>query len=151
MSDLNRRQFVIATVSTVCACAMGEICAAAGPTSTATTIDIGTPADYAKDGVTDKWSKTDKFFVVRNEGKLYAPSAICTHKRNTLRVKEGQIYCASHGSKFSLMGVPTKGPAKSPLYRYAITKDSKGHLIVDKTKQFDEKDWDKADAFLKLD
>ena len=151
MSELNRRQFVIASVSAACACALAETCMAAGPTTGSSTVDIGTLADFTKDGVTDKWARTEKFFVIRNERKLYASSSTCTHKRTTLRVRNGEIACPAHGSKFSLMGVPTKGPAKSPLYRYAISKDARGHLIVDKTKQFDEKDWDKPDAFLKLD
>jgi len=42
-----------------------------------------------------------------------------------------------------------KGPAKGSLFRYAIKEDEKGHLIVNRDKQFDEKQWDDPAAFVK--
>ncbi len=156
MSELNRRDFVKATVALACACCSCELLAADAATAPAATtgaktVDVGAMSDFSKDAVSDKWAKTDKFFIIRHEGRIYAPSSICTHKRNTLKLKEGTITCPAHGSKFTELGVPTKGPAKIPLYRYKITKDEKGNLVVDKTKQFDEKDWEQEGAFVKVD
>ena len=157
MSNLNRRQFVAAAAAMACGAAMPcQWCMGAEAEQPkddkpqSTTVDAGALSDYAKDGVWDKFAKSDKVLIVRHEGKLFAPSATCTHKKYTLRLKEGVIVCPGHGSRFTEMGVPIKGPAKVPLFRYGISKDDKGHVIVDKTKQFEEKKWDEEGAFLKV-
>ncbi|HEX8525138.1 MAG TPA: Rieske 2Fe-2S domain-containing protein [Tepidisphaeraceae bacterium] len=150
MSEINRRQFVQATVALACACCTCDAFAEAAKESGSKTVDCGSISDFSKDAVTDKWATSEKFFIVRHEGKIYAPSAICSHKRKQLKIKDGKIFCPGHGSKFDDMGVPTKGPASTPLYRYKVTKDEKGHLVVDKTKQFEEKEWDKEGAFVEI-
>jgi Rieske Fe-S protein len=153
MSEINRRDFVAAAAVTVCGCMLAGEAFADAPkaadtpkASAPTAIDVGTKADYPKDGVTDKWAKSQRILVVRNEGKIYAPTATCTHKNCALKNKGGDIACGCHGSKYTLMGVPIKGPAKFPLHRYGISIDDKGHLIIDKSKQFEEKHWDDAGA-----
>ena len=153
MSELNRREFVIAaTAAAACACAACDALAA-GPTtapSGSKQVDVGKLEDFKKDGITDKFSKTERILVIRSEGKLYAPTSTCTHKNCAIKAKEGELVCPCHGSKYTLMGVPTKGPAKYPLYRYGISKDENGHVIVDKTKQFEEKKWDDEGAFISV-
>ena len=156
MSDINRRDFVRATVALAClGCACDVLSAAttapAGSPSGGKTVDVGPLADFSKDGVSDKWAKNEKFFIIRQDGKLYASSSVCTHRRTILKVKDGEIVCPAHGSHFSGQGVPTKGPAKYPLYRYAISQNDAEHVIVDKSKQFEEKDWENERAFIKLD
>jgi cytochrome b6-f complex iron-sulfur subunit len=164
---LKRRQCVAATAALAAAAAITcECCAAEAADAKddkkgekddknqpeSKSVDAGPLKDYAKDGISDKFAKKpDRVMIVRHEGKLYAPSAICSHKRCTIKVKEGALACPCHGSKFTEMGVPTKGPAKSALLRYAVSKDDKGHVIVDKTKQFEEKDWESDGAFLKVE
>ena len=150
MAEMNRRQFVQATVALACAACCTCEALAEGAGTSSKVIDCGSVSDFAKDGITDKWVLKDRFFIVRNEGKLYAPTAICSHKGSTLKLREGTIFCAKHGSKFDENGEPTKGPAKLSLYRYKITKDDKGHVIVDKSKQFDERDWDNDEAAINL-
>ncbi|HYO08555.1 MAG TPA: Rieske (2Fe-2S) protein [Tepidisphaeraceae bacterium] len=160
MSDLNRRQFVsltVAAAATAAAACTGCLCsdalAAQPPTSAPSSkgpVDVGTLAEYPKDGtIVDKWSKSDRVMVVRHEGKIYALNSTCTHKNAALRVKDGEINCPSHGSKFTPQGTSTKGPAKGSLFRYGISVNDKGKIIVDKTKQFAEKDWESAGAFIK--
>src|SRR2546423_14792957 len=90
--------------------------------------------------------KSERHRLVRKDGKIDAPNATCTHKNCALKNRNNEIACGCHGSKFSLMGVPTKGPAKVSLYRYGITLNDKGRLIIDKSKQFDEKHWDDPGA-----
>ena len=159
--EMNRRQFVSLTVAAVAATAVCGACCGlaeaaegggAGPTSgpsqalAKTPVDVGAKTDYASEGVYDKFNKSHRVLIIRHEGKIYAPTATCTHKNAVLRSKEGIIVCPSHGSRFSLQGTPIKGPAKASLYRYAISLDDKGHIIVDRAKQFAEKDWESEGA-----
>jgi len=155
--QLNRREFVVlssvlAAGCALCACGGAEALAAPGDKGSAAgaggKIDIGPMSDYASDGITDKFMRPNKFFVVRNDGKIYACSARCTHKSSPLKVKDGHFACPSHGSEFSPQGTVTKGPAKSSLVRYAISKNDAGHLLVDTAKSFNEKDWEKPEAFV---
>ena len=154
MSDLNRRDFVVAAIGAVGAVCAGCMCEFAegrrrrarskGP------VDVGTKADYAKDGATnDKFAKSDRIIVAREDGKIYAMNATCTHRSAIVTIKGEDLFCPKHGSRFSLMGTPTKGPAKISLTRFAIKEDDKGRLIVDKSKQFEEKHWDDEGASVK--
>ncbi len=156
MSELNRRDFVVAAgavVAAACACCSCESALAAeAPTSAPSAsssgpIDVGTKADYPKDGtIFDKLTKSNRVIVVRNEGKIYAINSTCTHKNCAVKDKNGEIVCPCHGSKYSLYGTAIKGPAKGSLFRYGIALNDKGRIIVDKSKQFPEKQWDDAGA-----
>src|SRR5204863_1495523 len=106
-------------------------------------------ADFPTDGIiNDKLSKTQRILVVRNEGKIYALNSTCTHKNAAVLAKGTEIVCPNHGSRFSLYGTATKGPAKASLTRYAISVNDAGRILVDKSKQFDEKHWDDPAAFI---
>ena len=153
MEQLSRREFV-AAVTAVAACASCTLCGAAdalaADAATGEKVTIGTLADYPKDAVYDKFAKSHRLFVIRNDGQLYAASAICTHKNSPLTLKEGKIECKKHGSKFSEHGTSTKGPAKGSLPRYAISQSADQKLIVDTAKSFGEKEWEKPEAFIKV-
>ena len=146
MSELNRREFVAATAA--CAfCIFGaetEALAQSGGT-----VDIGMPADFPAGKISDKFLKPNGLLVVNNDGRIYAMSSRCTHKAANVVIKDGNIRCPSHGSTYSKQGTPTGGPAKAALFRFAIKLNDKGHLIVDKSKQFGEKEWDKPEASVK--
>jgi nitrite reductase/ring-hydroxylating ferredoxin subunit len=162
--DLDRREFVVgvsaiagisAAACAFCACGADALAAEEEKSDTEKKeenkpIDIGIAADYKKDGIKDTWAKSKRFFVVRKDKKLYAPSAQCTHKKCALKLKNDEIACSCHGSKFADDGKPSKGPAKSPLPRYGISKDAQGKITVDKSKKFEEKKWDDAGAFVEL-
>ncbi len=149
--QMSRREFVAVATAVVAACGACATCSlAAGIEVKAEKVDVGTLADYPKDGIYDKFAKDKHFFVIRHEGELYATSAICTHKNNQLYVKGQEIVCKKHGSKFSEYGTATKGPAKNSLPRFAITQNDEKHLIVDTAKEFHEKEWEKDGAFIKI-
>lgn len=159
MSEMNRREFVVlsSVVAAGCACAFcgADALAGAGPASKpaggmtgAGKVDIGKLSDYSADGITDKFMRPNKFAVVRTDGKIFATSAKCTHKGSPLRVRDGHFACPAHGSEFSPQGTVTHGPAKESLVRYAIIKTDTGKLIVDTTRSFREKDWEKPEAFV---
>ena len=157
--DLNRRTFLATAAAVTCACALGcPFAADAFGAEDSGPVDIGTPADYPKDGPYDKFAKKpNSLLVIRNEGKIYAPTAVCTHKSKQLKVEDGEIVCTAHDSPFDNQGVPkakTKDgdetPAKKPLVRYAISKNADGHLVVDKSKTFDKGQWDDPVSFVKI-
>ena len=150
MSEMNRRQFVTLTVAAAAGmCAACECAFAAEPPPKKTgPFDVGPKTGYAKDGVTDTWTKSERILVIRNEGKIYACNSTCTHKNAAVKAKDGEIVCLSHGSRFSLQGTATKGPAKGSLFRYGVSVDDKGHIIVNRDKQFGEKDWGDPAAFV---
>lgn len=57
------------------------------------------------------------------EGTFRAFTAVCTHQQCLVSgVEDGMILCSCHGSTFSAEdGVPTGGPAPSPLEEIAVT------------------------------
>ena len=156
MSEINRREFVVASaVAACCACACGTVLAEGADDHHSAPpgkgiLDVGTKDSYSKDGITDKWTKTDRVLIIRNDGRIYAANSTCPHKNCAVRSKEGELACPCHGSRFSLEGTAVKGPARGSLYRYGISVDDKGHLIVDKSKQFAEKNWDDDGAYVKV-
>jgi nitrite reductase/ring-hydroxylating ferredoxin subunit len=167
-TELNRRNFLAAAAATACACAL---CPAAlaqkkeddddddvdeEPKVPAGPMDIGTAADYPKDGIYQKFAKPNHIMVIRESGKIFATTAICTHKGVLLKEKEGKIFCSQHNSRFTPEGVPSPkpngkmGPAKKELVHYQITPNEKGHLIVDTRKPLDSAKWNDATAFVKV-
>ena len=162
-AELSRRNFVAVTAVTVagCACACEQAFAQESSKGDAQAekdakdtgpkqVEVGTVKDYEKDGVVDKFAKPNKFFIVRHEGRIYAPTAVCTHKKCTIKIKNGAMACPCHGSKFTPAGTPTGGPAKVSLYRFGISTGQDGKITVDKTKTFDEKKWEEEGSFLKV-
>jgi cytochrome b6-f complex iron-sulfur subunit len=135
---LSRRRFGLAVLAGAALSAMaGELTLSradspAAPTES-TTLDAGDAAAFAE-GVSDKFAKDARVFVVRKGKTLSALSATCTHKKNLLKLKDGQIRCPAHGSRFESDGKCSSGPAKEDLPHYAVSIDAKGHLIVDKSK-----------------
>ena len=163
--EMNRRNFVaLATVTAAaaaaatCACDSAMAADAADskskpPPPNVGTVNVGKKSKYDKDGVSDEFAKKNRVLVVRHEGKIYAPTATCTHKNCAVKLKENaskekEIVCPCHGSKFTVQGTSTKGPAKGSLYRYAISVNADGDIIVNKEQQFAEKDWEKEGAFI---
>ncbi len=151
MSNLNRREFVVIAAGAACAVCGGAEALLAAPQAGAAKVDVGALADYPADGVSDKFLKPPaKLLVVRGGGRLYAMNATCTHKSCVVKLKDGAIKCPCHGSQFSEQGTVTDGPAKASLFRYKIAQNEKGRLIVDKSKQFGERQWDDPASFVKV-
>jgi nitrite reductase/ring-hydroxylating ferredoxin subunit len=152
MSDLNRRSFLLTAAATAAAVislpVLQPYAEADQPAAGAKPIDVGTMADYTKDGATNKFQAKNKIFVVREDSQIYACTSICTHKGAALQLKDDEIFCAKHNSHFTFEGTVTGGPAKKSLPRYAITLGADGHLMVDKSKSFDEKNWTDAASFV---
>src|SRR3954462_2110466 len=88
MPEMNRREFAVAAVAACAACAAcGEIALAGEPPQPPppgaldkTPVDVGPKSDFAKEGVNDTFAKSKRILVVTHEGKIYAPTATCSHK-----------------------------------------------------------------------
>lgn len=169
-SEIDRRHFLLAAAAATCACALScplARTARAGedgdddddePTKGPPPVpigknDVGTLANYAKDGVYDKWADSRHFLVVREGKLLFALSSVCSHKAGLLKVDaKGVIQCSKHHSIFTHDGQPTKGPAtkSGPLTRHGIALDAKNRVIVDTSDRYLEDDWKKPGAFIAL-
>ena len=76
-----------------------------------------------------------RLFVFRDQGGLYAVSAVCTHLGCVVGLQEdGGFFCPCHGSKFSSDGLVTAGPAPRSLAFLALSISPAGQLVVDKQK-----------------
>lgn len=147
-NDLSRRQFIQTAAATACACALcGALPALADEKVPTTPLDAGKLADYAADGVYDQFAKSRHILIVRHENRIYAPTAVCTHKHCVVRAKDQIIICPCHNSRYDVDGVPTRGPAKKPLIRYSIQVQD-GHIIIDPTQTFDQSNWSEPRAFI---
>jgi Rieske Fe-S protein len=151
MTQINRRELMVAAAVTACACCMAkplEVLADA-PSQT---IDAGPLSDFKTDGVTNKWMKAPtKVAIIRHGGKLYASTTICTHHGCTVKLDTssgGVFACPCHHAGFDIEGNVTHRPAPTPLDRYAISVDAKGHVIVDKSKSFEPDDWKDPASFI---
>ena len=97
-------------------------------------VKVGFPQDYQADTVSDRWVKDHRIWIVREDDRLYALLAVCTHLGCiTGFVSAERLFkCPCHGSNFSIAGDPLTGPAPLPLYRLALSLDDDGQIIVDR-------------------
>jgi nitrite reductase/ring-hydroxylating ferredoxin subunit len=165
MSDMNRRNFLVTAATTAAVLslpvlqegnlAFAEKAGAATQPAGGAGVDVGPLKSFDKDGVTDTWAAKTKagLLIIRKDGKLYASSSICTHKGCVVQKRAEDLYCKCHKSVFTFQGNATAGPAQrsGSLPRYAISVNADGHVMVDKTKQFTDKDWDNPASFVKIE
>jgi len=128
---MNRRRFLILTAA---AMATGCHTLDDGKGSTAThterVVDAGPAGNYAADGVYNNF-RDQGFFVIRKGEKLFALSAICTHRKCKLIAEpDRSFYCKCHGSTFDPAGHVTEGPAKRDLPLLPVFVNEKGQLLV---------------------
>ena len=77
-----------------------------------------------------------RLYVIRAAEGFFALSSICTHLGCMTRYQpeSAQIACPCHGSRFSLEGKVTAGPAPRPLRRLQLTIE-RGVLVADTSKE----------------
>ena len=94
-------------------------------------VGVGKPEDVPPGTVLVLPEK--RLYVIRNaDGSFYALSSVCTHLGCMTRYvpESAQVACPCHGSRFSLEGQVTGGPAPRPLRRLKMTLE-RGTLVVD--------------------
>ncbi len=125
--EFNRREFVALTAGLVVAGCAGEN---APVRLENVEVDAGPVSGYASDGVYDK-NRKDGYFVVRQGGKLFVLSSICTHRHCVVNAEEDHsFHCKCHGSDYDASGKVTDGPATQNLPVLPSSVDEKGHLII---------------------
>jgi nitrite reductase/ring-hydroxylating ferredoxin subunit len=166
-AELNRRSFLVAAATATCGCALGCPFALGKadddddddedvPKVPMGPVDIGLLSDFAREGSYDKWIKDRHMIVVRDGGKLFALTAICSHKQSLLKILDNQVYCGRHKSRFNYQGKPVPKPsgviglAKKALGRFAIKVNEQNHVIVDTSKAIDAGSADDLNGFVKV-
>src|SRR5471030_396894 len=98
------------------------------------TFKAGKPEDYSL-GVSTRWLKEQRVWIIRNEEGIYAMWARCTHLGCTPNwfQAENRFRCPCHGSNYTPAGDVIAGPAPKPLYRCAVRLLPSGDLLVDKS------------------
>lgn len=83
--------------------------------------------------VDERWKSSQRFFVVREPGRIYAISARCVHLGCTINWFSDlrAFKCPCHGSEYHSNGENFAGPAPRPLDRLRIDLSVDGELIVD--------------------
>lgn len=100
------------------------------PTRPGQVWNAGPAGDYARDGVYTRF-RDQGFFIVRQGGKLFALSSICTHRKCKLTAEpDHSFFCECHSSTFDPDGHVTKGPARRDLPTYSAVVDENGQLLV---------------------
>ena len=99
-------------------------------------VDLADPLNdslTAVDGALIVHAQRDTIVVVRTTPTtLVALSSICTHQGCEVRYdRTGKVLnCPCHGSRFSLAGSVLRGPAASPLKKYATQFDQAMNLLT---------------------
>jgi nitrite reductase/ring-hydroxylating ferredoxin subunit len=157
VSQLNRRHFLLGATAGLasacgglCGCGTSATSSTASPLATFGLVDAGPVSSYQRQGIYDAFVQSHGFFLVRTDGKLYASSASCTHKRFRLELEGQQIVCDKHGSLFDAAGKPIKGPATRPLPRFAIALDERKHIMVDGSRTFEPEKWADVNSFVSI-
>ena len=98
------------------------------------TFKAGRPEEYAV-GVSLRWTKAQRVWMIRTEEGIYAMWARCTHLGCTPNwfQAENRFRCPCHGSNYTVGGDVIAGPAPRPLYRCGIRLLPSGELLVDKS------------------
>ncbi|HYM19844.1 MAG TPA: Rieske 2Fe-2S domain-containing protein [Candidatus Kapabacteria bacterium] len=119
-----------------------------------TVFKAGRPADYLPMSVSETYKDTERVWIIRDEDRIFALIAICTHLGCTPRwlEAENKFKCPCHGSGYTFEGVNFEGPAPRPMERAKISLTEDGQLLVDKGQSFRYElgQWDNPDAFIKV-
>jgi Rieske Fe-S protein len=126
---INRREFLLLTAAFAAGCS-----STANPGILAGTkervVNAGPASNYSADGVYAAFH-SQGFFIIRHDGKLFALSSICTHRRCKLDVEaDRSFYCPCHGSTFDATGHVTHGPARRDLPTLPTSVSEAGVLLV---------------------
>jgi len=125
---ITRRQFLLLTAGLAAGCKAVD--GGGSPANKERTLNAGLASNFAADGVYNNF-RDEGFFVIRKGEKLFALSAICTHRKCKLDAEpDHSFYCPCHGSTFDPNGRVTKGPARRDLPTLTTFTDQVGQLLV---------------------
>jgi cytochrome b6-f complex iron-sulfur subunit len=114
---------------------------------------VGYPVEYTL-GVSERFKKQFRVWIVREADRIYVVQAKCTHLGCTPNwlASEGKFKCPCHGSGFTPDGVNIEGPAPRPLERFKVALAEDGQISVDESIRFrgERDEWEKPGAFLSV-
>jgi Rieske Fe-S protein len=158
MAELNRRDFLAAATLTaagvaLCGCQAGGTATASetqakGPLTGP--LDAGPLKNYRGEHLVDRFAKSDHVLLVSENGRLFALSAVCTHRHCIVQARQSDLVCPCHGSTFTAEGAVTHGPARRALPRLALSQNAAGHVIVDRSHFLSPEQENAAGAFITL-
>jgi cytochrome b6-f complex iron-sulfur subunit len=119
-----------------------------------TTFEAGYPNEIQVGEVDERFKQTERIWLVREPGGIYALLAICTHlgcTPNWLQ-EEQKFKCPCHGSGYYKSGINFEGPTPRPLERVAIRLADDGQILVDKgvTFRYEKGEWNDPRAYLRV-
>jgi cytochrome b6-f complex iron-sulfur subunit len=102
--------------------------------------------------VDEKFKAEHRVWLVREDKRLYAIFAKCTHLGCTPNwFPEDRVFkCPCHGSEYYSNGVNFAGPAPRPMDRYKVSVADDGQIIVDKSMLYSHKDFDSPNSYIKV-
>jgi len=103
------------------------------PAAVAKQLTLDAPEAYALGSVTAV--PGGHCWIVRDEGGVYAVTAVCTHLGCLVNHDVEGFACPCHGSRFRLDGSVVHGPALHALPHVAVSRTAEGLLRVDMTQQ----------------
>ncbi|MHB0955161.1 MAG: QcrA and Rieske domain-containing protein [Pirellulaceae bacterium] len=71
--------------------------------------------------------------MFRDEEGVYAISTVCTHLGCLVKSNVEGFECPCHGSRFTLDGTVTKGPAPLPLPWHKVTRSGDSYVVDEDT------------------
>jgi cytochrome b6-f complex iron-sulfur subunit len=112
----------------------------------------GAPDKYGVISVNSRFKKEHRFFVVREQNRIYALYARCTHLGCTVNWFEDlNIFkCPCHGSEFHSNGHEFAGPAPRPLDRHHIMLDSEKRIVVDTAMVYSQKSFEEQQIYIRV-
>jgi cytochrome b6-f complex iron-sulfur subunit len=149
---MDRRQFLIlSSAATLAGCgSSGRPMGNAVQPPGGGPIHAGSVDAFAADGIYPAILNSGRFFIVRENRRLFALLAVCPHRACKISAEQDHFACDCHGSTFTLGGKVTRGPARRDLWRLPVSKDGNGHLIVHADRLLSADQADGADAFVHI-
>lgn len=113
----------------------------------------GGPSEFEV-GVDERYKNGFGVWMVKQDGKLFALSNICTHLGciPSWMPAEKKFKCPCHGSGYYMSGINFEGPAPRPLERYKVSLTPEGKIRVDKTKvyRYEKGEWNNPNSFISV-
>lgn len=103
-----------------------------------TRFKAGHPQDFVLGEVNEKFKRSQRTWIVKEQDGFYALFAKCTHLGCTPNwlPAENKFKCPCHGSGFYKDGTNFEGPAPRPLDRFKLELSEDGNLVVDKLRLY---------------